>query len=126
LRASAKGLPNVTVIEGAERSSSLPPQCCNAILIRDVFHHLTQPADVIRSMVEALKPGGRLAVIDFPPVPGTPLPAGVPASRSGHGVPLEVVVEEVTAAGLVSVNVTRDWSLGSGPGDLFLLVFEKR
>lgn len=126
LRASAKGLPNVTVIEGAERSTNLPAQCCDAILIRDVYHHLTQPAAVVGSLVAALKPGGRLAVIDFPPVPGSPLSAGVPANRGGHGVPPDVVLEEVTAAGLTSVSVARDWTLGSGPGDLFLLVFEKR
>jgi predicted methyltransferase len=123
--AAAGGLANLTVLEGAERSTNLPAACCDAILIRDVYHHLTQPADIVRSLVAALKPGGRLAVIDFPPVPGTPVSAGVPANRGGHGVPPEVVIEEVTAAGLVSVSVTRDWSGGSGPGDLFLLVFEK-
>jgi predicted methyltransferase len=58
LRASAKGLTNVTVLQGAERSASLPPQCCDAILLRDVYHHLTQPADVVRSLVAALKTGG--------------------------------------------------------------------
>jgi hypothetical protein len=36
-----------------------------------------------------------------------------------------VVISEVTAAGFVSVSVTTDWSLGTGFGDLFLLVFEK-
>jgi ubiquinone/menaquinone biosynthesis C-methylase UbiE len=126
IRASAVDLSNVTIIEGAERSTNLPEACCDGILIRDVYHHLTQPADIVGSLAAALKPGGRLAVIDFPPVPGSPVSAGVPANRGGHGVPLDVVMEEVTRAGFVSVNVTRDWSLGSGPGDLFLLVFEKK
>ena len=120
-----QGLANVTVVEGAERSTNLPPHCCDAILIRDVYHHLTQPADVLRSLVGALKPGGRLAVVDFPPRPNSALSAGVPANRVGHGVPPDVVLEEVTAAGLTSVSVDRTWSPRSEPSDLFLLVFRK-
>ena len=52
IRESAKsqGLTNVTVVEGAERSTNLPAACCNAILIRDAYHHLTEPNDILRSM----------------------------------------------------------------------------
>src|ERR671912_283710 len=94
-----EGLTNVTVIEGAADSTNLPAQCCDAILIRDAYHHLTEPEKVVASLAAALKPGGRLAVIDFPPRPNSEVPAGVPANRGGHGVPMEVVVSEVTAAG---------------------------
>lgn len=118
-------LTNVTVIEGAERSTNLPPGCCDAILIRDAYHHLTQPADIIRGLAAALKPGGRLAVIDFPPRPATEVPAGVPANRGGHGVPPEVVVGEVTAAGLTHVRTTPEWSAVSQPASLFLVLFRK-
>ena len=43
-----EGLTNVTVLAGAERSTNLPANCCDAILIRDAYHHLTQPNDVLR------------------------------------------------------------------------------
>jgi len=118
-------LTNVTVIEGAERSTNLPASCCDAILIRDAYHHLTQPADINRSFAAALKPGGRLAVIDFPPRPNTEVPAGVPANRRGHGVPSEIVVAEVTAAGLAHVSTDAAWSPTSQPASLFFTVFRK-
>ena len=119
------GLTNVTVLAGAERSTNLPAGCCDAILIRDAYHHLTQPNDVLRSVAASLKPGGRLAVIDFPPRPNSEVPAGVPANRIGHGVPPDVVIQEVKAAGLTMVSQNPQWSAQSQPNDLFLVIFRK-
>lgn len=125
-QAVARGpLTNVTVVEGAERSTNLPPGCCDAILIRDAYHHLTQPGDFTRSLAAALKPGGRLAVVDFPPRAETSVPAGVPANRGGHGVPPDVVVAEVSAAGLTHVSTNTEWSSASQPASLFLVLFQK-
>ena len=120
-----EGLTNVTVLAGAERSTNLPANCCDAILIRDAYHHLTQPNDVLRSVAASLKPGGRLAVIDFPPRPNSELPAGVPANRNGHGVPPDVVIQEVKGAGLTMVSQNQQWSAQSQPNDLFLVIFRK-
>ncbi|OFW02827.1 MAG: hypothetical protein A3I61_11925 [Acidobacteria bacterium RIFCSPLOWO2_02_FULL_68_18] len=120
-----EGLTNVTVLAGAERSTNLPPGCCDAVLIRDAYHHLAQPQEILKSMAAALKPGGRLAIIDFPPRPNSELPAGAPANRGGHGVPPEVVIGEANAAGLTTVSVNRQWSAQSQPNDLFLVLFRK-
>ena len=118
-------LTNVTILEGAERSTNLPAGCCDAVLIRDAYHHLTQPMDITRSFAASLKPGGRLAVIDFPTRPDTEVPAGVPANRGGHGVPPEIVVKEVTAAGLTHVRTDANWSPDSQPAMLFIALFRK-
>jgi predicted methyltransferase len=120
-----EGLANVTVLEGAERSTNLPVSCCDAILIRDAFHHFTRSADVLRSVAASLKPGGRLAVIDFPPRPNSEIPTGVPANRRGHGVPPDVVIEEVQEAGLMLVSQNPKWSAESQPNDLFIVIFHK-
>jgi cyclopropane fatty-acyl-phospholipid synthase-like methyltransferase len=117
-------LTNVIVIEGAPKSTNLPAGCCDAIVIRDAYHHLTEPNDIVRSFAASLKPGGRLAVIDFPPRPNTEVPAGVPANRGGHGVPPEVVQREVAAA-LTHVSTTPNWSPDSQPASLFLILFRK-
>jgi ubiquinone/menaquinone biosynthesis C-methylase UbiE len=122
--AAKEGLTNVTVIEGAIDRTNLPADCCDAILLRDAYHHLTHPEDIVRSLAAALKPGGRLAVIDFPPRPNSEVPAGVPANRRGHGVPPEVVQSEVSAA-LTHVQTIASWAPGSQPASLFLLLFRK-
>jgi len=123
-RVQREKLTNVTVLEGAPGSTNLPAGCCDAILIRDAYHHLTQPADIIRSFAAALKPGGRLAVVDFPPRPNSEVPAGVPANRRGHGVPPEVVVQEVGAV-LTHVRTIEGWAPKSQPAMLFLALFRK-
>lgn len=119
-----EGLTNVTVIEGAADSTNLPALCCDAILIRDAFHHLTQPEKIVASLAAALKPAGRLAVIDFPPRPNSEVPAGVPANRGGHGVPPEVIVREGSVV-LTHVRTIADWAPKSQPASLFLVLFTK-
>jgi precorrin-6B methylase 2 len=121
---SRERLNNVTVVEGAADSTNLPPLCCDAILIRDAYHHLTSPESIVKSLAAALKPGGRLAVIDFPPRPKSDVPAGVPANRGGHGVPPEIVEREVRAA-LTHVRTIPSWSPASQPASLYLVLFRK-
>jgi ubiquinone/menaquinone biosynthesis C-methylase UbiE len=126
LRESAKrdGLNNVTVIEGGVNTTNLPTRCCDAIMIRDAYHHFTNPDAVVKSLAASLKPGGRLVVIDFPPRPNSEVPSGVPANRRGHGVPPGVVQQEVGAA-LTHVRTISAWSPDSQPASLFLVLFRK-
>ena len=119
-----EGLTNVTVVEGGANTTNLPALCCDAILVRDAYHHLTQPAAIVNSLAAALKPGGRLAVIDFPPRPKSEVPSGVPADRLGHGVPPGVVEREVGAV-LTHVRTLSTWNADSEPRSLYLVLFRK-
>ena len=114
----------MTVIEGAAASTNLLPACCEAVFLRHVYHHITEVESFNKSLRASLKPGGRLAIIDFKPDKGSKLPAGVPANREGHGVPPPVVEAELTAAGFTHVKTVDKWP----PGDkypLFLTLFRK-
>ena len=75
-------------------------------------------------MAAALKPGGRLIVIDFPPRPNSEVPAGVPANRLGHGVPTAVVMKEVGGQ-LTHVRTIEKWAPNSTQADLYLVLFRK-
>jgi ubiquinone/menaquinone biosynthesis C-methylase UbiE len=122
---SREHLENVTVIEGGARSTNLPDACCDAIFLRDVYHHVTEPEAFDRSLIAALKPGGRLAIIDFPPSSGSKLPEGVPENRKGHGVPPEVVASELSAYGLTHVKTISVWPPDTNPSRFFLVLFRK-
>jgi len=103
-------LANVIVVEGAVDDTKLPTECCDAIYLRHVYHHLTQPVEFDRNLVRSLKPGARLAIIDFPANENLPPVEGVPRNRGGHGIPERIVVDELTSAGLKVEKVVSDWS----------------
>ncbi|MGC2388128.1 MAG: methyltransferase domain-containing protein, partial [Candidatus Acidiferrum sp.] len=80
-----RNLQNVTVIESGEAETNLPAACCDAIFLRRVYHHLTKPLEFDASVLASLRPGGKLAIIDFPPHPEYGRVEGVPKDREGHG-----------------------------------------
>jgi hypothetical protein len=69
--------------------------------MRHVYHHLGEPAAIDRDLLRALRPGGMLVVVDFPPTwylrPFTP--EGVGPERSRHGIEPEDALRELLAAG---------------------------
>ncbi len=104
------GVNNVTVIEGTPQDTGLPEGCCDAIFLRHVHHHITHPKAMHASLRRALRPGGRLAIIDFEPFPRLfGIPKGVPENRAGHGMPLEVLVDELAGAGFELEHRIDDW-----------------
>ena len=116
-----RNLLNMAVLESKEADTNLPAACCDAIFLRRVYHHLTKPAEFDAALVRSLKPGGRLAIIDFAPRSGLERVEGVPANRGGHGIPQKIVIEELTAAGLRLEKTLDDWP----DGDYCLLFLTK-
>jgi ubiquinone/menaquinone biosynthesis C-methylase UbiE len=122
---SERKLSNVTVLEGGASSTNLPDACCDAIFLRDVYHHIGNVEAFSGSLHASLKPTGRLAIIDFAPDPGSTLPAGVPPNREGHGIRPELVVEELTAAGFTHMRTMPIWPPDQTKAGLFLVLFRK-
>ena len=112
----AARLDNVTVVEAYSGETGLPPSCCDAIVLRRVYHHLTDPSAINASLLRSLRPGGVLAVIDFPP----PFFLG----RGSFGVPANSVVSEVTSSGFELLRQIDDWP-GRGPFGSYCVVFRK-
>lgn len=121
--ATDASLANVTVLPAAVESTNLPDGCCDAIFMRNVYHHFERPEAINRSLFAALKPGGRIAVIDFPPGNGTE--AATAAGRAGgdgfHGVKKETVARELESAGFTRVRVEEP----DGRQEGFLVVMRK-
>jgi ubiquinone/menaquinone biosynthesis C-methylase UbiE len=111
---------NITAVKAAETETGLPPECCDSIFMRFVYHHLTKPAEIDASLFRSLKPGGLLAVIDEEPRSGSSIPEGVPKNRGGHGMPQKLLIVELTAVGFQVVTTRDDW-----PNHSYCVVFRK-
>jgi ubiquinone/menaquinone biosynthesis C-methylase UbiE len=111
---------SITALLAGETQTNLPPESCDSIFMRLVYHHLTRPAEIDASLFRSLKTGGLLAVIDEEPRPGTKRVEGVPENRGGHGVPQKILIEELTSAGFQVVKSFDDW-----PDNHYCVIFRK-
>jgi ubiquinone/menaquinone biosynthesis C-methylase UbiE len=122
--AARQKVANITVIKAGEAQTNLPRECCDSIFMRHVYHHFMQPVQEDDSLFQSLKPGGILAVIDFPPSKGPSTlelaKEGVPSIRGGHGITRQALEDELSAAGFQVLTTTRDW-----PGEDYCVVFRR-
>jgi SAM-dependent methyltransferase len=120
-RASAAGLGNVVVVQGDRRETHLPDACCDLVVLRNVYHHVTEPTPYARALRRAVRDGGRLAVIDFD-AGALGFHGGRPADtsvrRPGHGVTRADAIAELSAAGFRLEREEPHWS-----APMWLLVF---
>ena len=91
-KASQK-IRNVETILGTENSISLPKNSVNKILMVDVYHEFNFPSEMIASIKKALKPNGKLFLIEYraedPKVP----------IKKIHKMTEKQAVKEMVAAG---------------------------
>lgn len=64
-RAAEHKLSNVSYVEGNEKDAKLPAGEVDVILVLDTYHHFDYPADMLASLKRALKPGGRLIIVEY-------------------------------------------------------------
>lgn len=63
-RAKREGLKNLTAVTGAPGDPRLPEKA-DLIVMVDVYHHVEERERYFGGLRNALKPGGRIAIIDF-------------------------------------------------------------
>jgi predicted methyltransferase len=93
-RVEREGLRNVRMILGTPIDPRLPERSVDAVLIVDAYHEVEQPVALLRNVAKALKPRGRLGIIDYRAGGGGP---GPPAEER---VPAETIVRDAAEAGL--------------------------
>jgi ubiquinone/menaquinone biosynthesis C-methylase UbiE len=99
------GLRNVSVIEAHATRTNLPERCCDALVLRRVYHHFDNPHLMNASLRQSLKPGGLLAVIDFEPDSAESTDPSNRDTGDQHGITSATVVRELSQAGFEVVAV---------------------
>lgn len=93
-RVQSSNARNVTPVLSLPDDALLPAASCDLILIVDTYHHFPDGPGYLRRLSRALRPGGRIANVDFHK---RELPVGPPPE---HKVAREAFLADATAAGL--------------------------
>jgi len=64
-RIAKRKLTNVTPVLGTQDDPRLPIESLDLVLMVDVYHELSQPQLMLRHIKAALKPGGRLVLLEY-------------------------------------------------------------
>ena len=90
--ATARGHRNVETVRAATGDPLLPEDGVDLIFTCDTYHHLAERSAYFRRAARYLRPGGRVAVVDFDDRTWF-------ARVLGHGTPAGVIRQEMEAAG---------------------------
>ena len=63
--AAKDGIANVLTVVGTETDPKLPAGTFDWILLVDVYHEFQQPKPMLEKIRQALKPGGRVALVEY-------------------------------------------------------------
>ena len=91
--AKEKGLGNVETVVAAKDAAVLPENSLDLIFIRNVCHHLPDRPEYFKKLKVALKPEGRIAVVEY-------REGGFSFHMLfGHYVPKETIIKEMKQVG---------------------------
>ncbi len=94
-RITLEGTKNIVPVLSTEQSISLPGNAIDMMLLVDVYHEFSYPYEMAVSMLNALKPGGKLVLVEFrsedPMVP----------IKTIHKMSEAQAVKELKAAGFI-------------------------
>jgi ubiquinone/menaquinone biosynthesis C-methylase UbiE/intracellular sulfur oxidation DsrE/DsrF family protein len=98
------GLRNVTPVLCSVDSVDLPPAAVDVAFVCDTYHHFEFPERTLASLRRAIKPGGKLVVIDFVREPGNSSDWVLKHVRAGQ----TTVEREIAAAGFEKAGEVKD------------------
>jgi SAM-dependent methyltransferase len=94
----ADELHNVIPVLASPSDPHLPPGQIDVILVVDTYHHFDDRGSYLRTLARALKPHGRLAIVDYYK---RTLPVGPPVD---HKIARDEVLREVLDSGYTLLN----------------------
>jgi ubiquinone/menaquinone biosynthesis C-methylase UbiE len=122
-KAKQKGaqLKNVSFVLGSEKDPNLGTGFADLIFILDAYHHFDYPEEMMSRIRRALKPGGKLAIIDYYKRPGAMANANPNFAVTHIRLDEADVVAQIEGYGYRAV--LREVFL---PGSQYLALFEKK
>ena len=105
-RLTREGIKGVTVILGQPRDPGLPPASVDVAILSHVYHEIENPYEFLYRLQPALRPGGRVGIIDKDRATGD------------HGTPPDLLRCELAAVGYREVEF-----ISLAPAEGYLAIF---
>lgn len=113
---SELGLENVSTQLCTQDSTGLAPNSVDVAYICDVYHHFEFPLKSMKSLYEALKPGGKVVLVEFHRIEGKSSDFALKHVRAGQ----EVFEAEIASVGLAKVKEVKGLL-----DENYMVIFEK-
>jgi SAM-dependent methyltransferase len=99
--AESQSLDNVEVIRGQIDDPGLPDRSLDAVLVVDAYHEMTEHAAMLAGLYRALRPGGRLVILDLAP---SDRGASRDRQTASHRLAITLAEQEILEAGFEVVS----------------------
>jgi ubiquinone/menaquinone biosynthesis C-methylase UbiE len=93
--AKKHGRKQIVTLQGNQETTHLPAEALDLVFLSDVYHHLERPEKTLASLRQALKPGGKLVLVEFDRAPGRSSDFVLKHVRAGK----DVFIKEIELAG---------------------------
>ena len=92
-RCARDSISNIETILGAVTDPKLPPASCDFVYCINTYHHIEEPVPLLRNIIPALKPAGRLVIIEHSPE------KTAKDGHEGESTPADIVMAQAREAG---------------------------
>ncbi len=108
---------NVKTVRCTATSCELPAASVDVVFVCDTYHHFEFPFRTLATIHKALRPGGKMIVVDFRRIPGKSRAWVLDHVRAGQ----DVVTKEITSSGFKLAGEEKKVPLKEN----YVLVFER-
>lgn len=116
-RAREAGLNSVEFVLGTEVDPKLPPGAADLVVVVDAYHHFGYPEQMLAGIKRGLRPGGRLAIVEYHKKYGA-MEVDPDFALTHVRAATDQVVREVEAAGF-----KLQWNREHAPGKQYIVMF---
>lgn len=122
-RAKKENLGQVETILSAEDDPNLPENSVDVVLVVNAYHEFRQYDAMLQRIYRALKPGGRLGVLENPSESGLGRPRE--EYHKNHDLPVEILIADAARNGLRLLFYEADFAGPSQRDKYYFVIFQK-
>lgn len=119
-RAKTAGLDNVEFVLGTDVDPKLPESAADLVVVLDAYHHFDYPERMLATIRRGLRPGGRLAIVEYHKKHGA-MEVDPDFALKHIRAGVDQLVREVEGAGF-----KLEWRREHAPGSQYIVMFAAR